>query len=297
MNILVLGATGQLGSELQRSLSSFGQLITLGTHDIHYCGNLLHTDQLIKTLKEIQPGVIVNAAAFTAVDQAENHPDMARKVNAVGPGILAHEAAESGAWLIHYSTDYVFNGTGSQPWVETDRADPLNIYGQTKLEGDLAIQASGCKHLILRTSWLYGKHGKNFVRAILQRAQTQDHLTVVNDQFGAPTSASLIASLTALALKQVMQHPELGGLYHVAAQGETSWFEYAKFVLEQAHLRGIPLRVMPDEIQPVSSQSYGALAPRPANSRLNTDKFCTTFGVTVPPWQEGVAQLVAELAQ
>ncbi|QIM48057.1 dTDP-4-dehydrorhamnose reductase [Pusillimonas sp. DMV24BSW_D] len=297
MKILVLGATGQLGSELQRSLASFGQLITLGTHDAHYYCDLQHTNELIKTLKQIRPSVIVNAAAYTTVDQAQKNPEMARRINAVVPSVLAHEAAAINAWLIHYSTDYVFSGKGSRPWVETDLAEPLSVYGQTKLEGDLAIQASGCKHLILRTSWLYGKNGKNFVRAILQRAQTQNHLAVVNDQFGAPSSASLIASLTAHALKQVMQRPELGGLYHVAAHGETSWFEYAKFVLEQAHLCGIPLRVMPDEIQPISSQVYGALAPRPANSRLNTDKFCTTFGVTLPPWQEGVAQLVAELAQ
>ncbi|HCP76484.1 MAG TPA: hypothetical protein DIU11_01785 [Pusillimonas sp.] len=173
----------------------------------------------------------------------------------------------------------------------------MNVYGQTKLEGDLAIQASGCKHLILRTSWMYGRQGNNFIRAILQQAQTQDHLAVVNDQFGAPTSTSLIANLTAHALEQVMQRPELGGLYHVAAKGETSWFGYAQFVLEQAHLNGIPLRVMSDEIQPVSSQDYGALAPRPANSRLDTNKFCANFGVVLPPWQEGVAQFVAELAQ
>ncbi|MCE7058231.1 dTDP-4-dehydrorhamnose reductase, partial [Algoriphagus sp. AGSA1] len=234
----------------------------------------------VASVRQIQPQVIVNAAAYTAVDQAQRHSEVARQVNAIAPEALAYEAAVLDAWLVHYSTDYVFSGEGSRPWFETDLAEPLCTYGQTKLEGDLAIQASGCKHLILRTSWLYGKHGKNFVRTILQRAQTQDHLAVVNDQFGAPTSASLIASLTAHTLKKVIQRPELGGLYHVAAQGETSWFDYAKFVLEQAHLRGIPLRVMPDEIQPVSSQSYGALAPRPANSRLNTDKFCTTFGVT-----------------
>lgn len=297
MKILVLGATGQLGSELQRNLASLGQLITLGTHDAHYYCDLQHTNELIKILKQIRPSVIVDAAAYTAVDQAQKNPEMARQINAVVPSVLAHEAAAIDAWLVQYSTDYVFNGDGSRPWMETDLAEPLNIYGQTKLEGDLAIQASGCKHLILRSSWLYSRQGKNFVRAILKRAQTQDHLAVVNDQFGAPTSASLIANLTVQALKLVMQRPELGGLYHVAAQGETSWFEYAKFVLEQARLRGIPLRVMPDEIQPVSSQSYGALAPRPANSRLNTDKFCATFGVTLPPWQEGVAQLVAELAQ
>tara|TARA_R100001143_G_scaffold62256_1_gene65103 strand:+ start:2962 stop:3885 length:924 start_codon:yes stop_codon:yes gene_type:complete len=297
MKILILGATGQQGSELQRSLSSFGQLTTLGTHDAHYYCDLQHTNELIKFLKQIRPSVIVNAAAYTAVDQAQKNPEMARQINAVVPSVLAREATAIDAWLIHYSTDYVFSGKGSRPWVETDPAEPLSVYGQTKLEGDLAIQASGCKHLILRTSWLYSKHGKNFVRSILQRAQTQDHLAVVNDQFGAPTSASLIANLTAHALKQVMQRPELGGLYHVAAQGETSWFDYARFILERAREDGIPLRVMPDEIEPVSSKDYGALAPRPANSRLNTDKFCTTFGVNLPPWQEGVAQLVAELAQ
>lgn len=297
MTTLLLGEAGQLGRELQRSFPQSGFFITGKKSNVHHLNDRKNCDELIKIVKETHPSVIVNAAAYTAVDQAQKNPEMVRQINAVIPSVLAHEAASIDAWLIHYSTDYVFSGKGSRPWVETDLAEPLNIYGQTKLEGDLAIQASGCKHLIFRTSWLYGKHGNNFVRAILQRAQTQDHLAVVNDQFGAPTSASLIASLTVHALKQVMQRPELGGLYHVAAQGETSWFEYAKFVLEQAHLCGIPLRVMADEIQPISSQSYGALAPRPGNSRLNTDKFCTTFGVTLPPWQEGVAQLVAELAQ
>ncbi|MBC7203209.1 MAG: dTDP-4-dehydrorhamnose reductase [Pusillimonas sp.] len=297
LTIFIIGQTGQLGTALRNALKPTGESTIASMHPVPYSGRLQHTNELVKALRQNRPQVIVNAAACTAVDQAQNNPEMARRVNAVAPGVLAAEAAATGAWLIHYSTDYVFSGKGSRPWVETDRADPLSVYGHTKLEGDLAIQTSGCKYLILRTSWLYDRQGKNFVRTILQRAQTQDHLTVVNDQFGAPTRASLIANLTAHALKQVMQRPELGGLYHVAAQGETSWFEYAKFVLEQARLRGMPLRVMPNEIQPVSSQRYGALAPRPANSRLNTDKFCATFGVTLPPWQEGVARLVAELAQ
>ncbi|HBT33486.1 MAG TPA: dTDP-4-dehydrorhamnose reductase, partial [Pusillimonas sp.] len=289
---------GQLGTELQQYLAQSKQLLTQGRHKVqYYYDDLRHTKKLIKSLKQIRPNIIVNAAAYTAVDTVQECHVIARQINTIAPSILADEAATLGAWLVHYSTDYVFNGNGSQPWLETDRAHPLNVYGQTKLEGDLAIQASGCKHLILRTSWLYSRCGNNFVRAILQRAETQDQLAVVNDQFGAPTSANLIAKLTAHALEQVMQRPELGGLYHVAAQGETSWFYYAKFVLEQAHLRGIPLRVKPDEIQPVSSQDYGALAPRPANSRLNTSKFCANFGVDLPPWQEGVAQFVAELAQ
>jgi len=294
MRALLLGQDGRLGIELRSRFAHFGELVTTQANYFHSLHDLA---EIVTSIHQIKPDIVVNAAAYTAVDQAQKNPEIAHQINTMVPSVLAREATAIDAWLIHYSTDYVFNGVGSRPWLETDLAEPLNIYGQTKLEGDLAIQASGCKHLILRTSWLYGKHGKNFVRAILQHAQTQDHLAVVNDQFGAPTSARLIASLTAHALKQVIQSPELGGLYHVAAQGETSWFEYAKFVLKQAHLRGIPLRVMPDEIQPVSSQSYGALAPRPANSRLNTDKFCTTFGVTLPPWQEGVAQLVAELAQ
>ncbi len=295
MKILLLGKTGQLGTELQRSLLPLGELITLSRHSTDHCGDLLRLNELVDTVRQIQPNVIVNAAAYTAVDHAQIQANEARQMNAVAPGVLAQEAAALGAWLVHYSTDYVFSGRGSRPWAETDPTEPLNVYGQTKLDGDVAVQASGCKHLILRTSWLYGRQGGNFARTILQRAQTQDHLAVVNDQFGAPTGADLLADLTVHALAQAMQRPELAGLYHVAAQGKATWFSYAQFVLEQAQRRGLALRVPPEAVEPVSSEAYGALAPRPANSRLNTGKFCSAFGVALPSWQDGVARLVADL--
>jgi len=245
----------------------------------------------------VQPNIIVNAAAYTLVDQAEHNPNLAHRINALAAGELAKNAVLLNAWLVHFSTDYVFNGQGTQPWTETDLPQPLNVYGRTKLEGDQAILASNCKHLILRTSWVYGLHGNNFAKTILEKAQTQDSLEVVNDQFGAPTSAELLASLTTQTLLLAMKNPKLGGLYHVAAQGEASWYTYAQFLLEQALREGLTLRVKPEDLIPVSSAQWSAPAARPSNSRLNTTKFCETFGLTLPHWQEGVTQFVRAYAK
>jgi dTDP-4-dehydrorhamnose reductase len=297
MKILLLGKFGQLGSELACVLTNLGDVIAPQRFNTALPGNMLDLSMLRDTVQRIKPNLIVNAAAFTAVDLAEKDPSLARRVNALAPKMLANEALAMNAWLVHFSTDYVFNGQGTRPWTETDPGDPLNVYGRTKLEGDQAILASGCKHLILRTSWVYGLHGNNFAKTILEKAQTQDSLKVVNDQFGAPTSAELLASLTTQALLPAMKNPKLGGLYHVAAQGEASWYTYAQFLLEQALQEGLTLRVKPEDLIPVSSAQWPAPAARPGNSRLNTTKFCETFGLTLPHWQDGVAQFVRAYAK
>ncbi|MAK56149.1 MAG: dTDP-4-dehydrorhamnose reductase [Pusillimonas sp.] len=297
MKVLLLGSSGQLGFELTSILTNLGEVIAPQRFDTALPGNLLDLSTLQDTVQRIKPNLIVNAAAFTAVDLAEKNPSLARQVNTRAPKMLANEALTMNAWLVHFSTDYVFNGQGTRPWTETDPGDPLNVYGRTKLEGDQAILASGCKHLILRTSWVYGLHGHNFAKTILEKAQTQDSLKVVNDQFGAPTSAELLASLTTQALLPAMKNPKLGGLYHVAAQGEASWYTYAQFLLEQALHEGLTLRVKPEDLIPVSSAQWSAPAARPSNSRLNTTRFCETFGLTLPHWQEGVTQFVRAYAK
>jgi dTDP-4-dehydrorhamnose reductase len=241
------------------------------------------------------PQLIVNAAAYTAVDKAETDAELAHTLNAAAPAVLAQETQRSDAWLVHYSTDYVFDGSGEQAWLETDAAKPLSVYGKTKLAGDLAIGEAGCKHLILRTSWVYGAHGANFAKTMLRLAQEREQLNIVSDQFGAPTGAELLADVTALCLQQARQQPEVSGLYHLAASGVTSWFEYARFVIELARQAGLHIKVTPDAIKPIPTSAYPVPAPRPNNSRLNTHKLQTTFYLTLPPWQSGVRRMLAEL--
>ena len=295
MTILLFGKTGQLGWELQRSLAPLAPLVALSRHSTEYPADFLHPQALAETVRRVQPSVIVNAAAYTAVDQAESEPDVARIINAEAPAALAKAAAECGAWLVHYSTDYVFDGEGSQPWQETDLTAPLNVYGETKLAGEMAIAASGCRHLIFRTSWVYGPRGGNFARTMLRLAAERDTLSVVNDQFGAPTGADLLADLSAQAIRSVTGRPELGGLYHVAPQGEASWFDYARYVLQVAHDRGVPLKAGPDDVQPVPSKAYPTPARRPGNSLLNTTKFRQSFGLHLPEWHVGVERLIDEI--
>lgn len=297
MKILLLGKSSQIGTALYPFLGSLGTVIAPERNSTNLYGDFQQLAKLADTARQVRPDIIVNAAAYTAVDQAQNQSDAAFQINAEAPRVLAQEAAALGAWLVHYSTDYVFNGKGAQPWLETDAPEPLNVYGQTKLEGDLAIQASGCKHLILRTSWVYGLQGRNFARTILEKAQTQSSLQVVNDQFGAPTEANLLADCAMKALELAMQRPSLSGLYHVVAQGEASWFTYAQYLLQQAKLHGLPLRVQAEDLLPVSSEAFKALAKRPANSRLNTHKFCETFGLALPHWQEGATRFVRAFAK
>jgi dTDP-4-dehydrorhamnose reductase len=243
----------------------------------------------------VRPDVIVNAAAHTAVDKAESEPELARTINALAPATLAQAATKIGAWLVHYSTDYVFDGSGSAPWREADATGPLSVYGQTKLEGEQAV-ASTPKHLILRTSWVYATRGGNFAKTMLRLAGEREALTVINDQFGAPTSAELLADVTAHALRQLQNQPELAGLYHCIASGETTWHGYAQFVLEHAAALGMPLKATADKVAPTATSSYPTPAKRPLNSRLDTGKLQAAFGLTLPHWQVGVARMLTEIS-
>lgn len=294
MMILLLGKNGQIGWELQRSLSVLGELVALDRHSEH-CGDLSQPERLADTVRALRPKVIVNAAAHTAVDKAEREVDLARTLNAKAPMVLAQAAAEIGAWLVHYSTDYVFDGRGDVPWQESDITGPLGVYGQTKLEGEQAIAASGCRHLIFRTSWVYAARGGNFAKTMLRLAQEHERLTVINDQHGAPTGADLIADVTAHAIRAAIQKPELYGLYHLVAGGETSWHDYADHVIAHArHLRpDMPWKV--GEIVPVPTSAFPTPAKRPLNSRLNTQKLQQAFGLRLPHWQQGVNRLLAEI--
>ena len=295
MKILLFGKNGQVGWELQRSLAPLGELVALASDSRELCGDLTDLAGIARTVRAVAPDIIVNAAAHTAVDRAESEPDLARTLNALAPGVLAQEAQRSGAWLVHYSTDYVFDGSGDAPWRETDATGPLNIYGQTKLEGEAAIRASGCRHLIFRTSWVYAARGGNFAQTMLRLARERDSLAVINDQIGAPTGADLLADVTAHALRAAMQRPELGGLYHLAAAGQTSWYDYARFVIDYARQAGSTIKVAPEAIQPVSTSAFPTAARRPLNSRLNTQKLQTGFGLHLPHWQDGIARMLEEV--
>jgi dTDP-4-dehydrorhamnose reductase len=299
MKILLLGKNGQVGWELQRSLAPLGEVIALDRHSADHCGDLSNLAGLAQTVRDVRPDVIVNAAAHTAVDKAENEPELARTLNALAPEVLAAEAAKLGAWLAHYSTDYVFDGSGDQPWVETDTTGPLSVYGATKLEGEALIARSTPRHLVFRTSWVYAARGGNFAKTMLRLGQERDKLTVINDQFGAPTGADLIADITAHAIRQVTQGgadvAALAGIYHLVASGETTWFDYAKHVLAQAQRAQPAIKIKATHIDPVSTSAFPTPAKRPHNSRLATDKLQRTFGLTLPPWQAGVNRMLAEI--
>jgi dTDP-4-dehydrorhamnose reductase len=297
MKILLFGKNGQVGWELQRSLSPLGEVVALGTDSQHLCGDFTDLDGIAQTVRTIAPDVIVNAAAYTAVDKAESEPDLSRTINALAPGLLAQEAKNSGAWLIHYSTDYVFDGSGDQPWRETDPVAPLSVYGKTKLEGEQAIRATGCRHLIFRTSWVYAARGGNFAKTMLRLAGERDQLTVINDQIGAPTGADLLADVTAHAIRAALQHPEVSGVYHLAANGQTSWHDYARYVIEFARQAGITIKVAPEAIQPVPTSAFPLPAPRPKNSRLDTGKLQNTFGLNLPHWQSGMTRMLTEILE
>lgn len=295
MKILLFGKNGQVGWELQRSLAPLGELIAPDRQDQTHCGDLTDQAGIVRTLQTIQPDIIVNAAAYTAVDRAESEPELAFRVNAQAVGLLAQQAKRIGAWLIHYSTDYVFDGSGNRPWLETDPASPVNIYGLSKRQGEELILSSECNHIILRTSWVYSVHGQNFAKTILRMAQEREQLTIIHDQIGAPTGAELLADITAQTIPRLFQRPELSGLYHVAAQGEASWFTYANFLLDFARARHIPIKVQPDAIVPLPTKAFTTTAKRPLNSRLNTEKFRDTFGLSLPHWQSGVTRMLTEV--
>ena len=255
MKILLFGKSGQLGWELQRSLSPLGELVALGPDSRELCGDFTRLNDIEETVRMVGPDVIVNAAAYTAVDKAESEPERVGTINSRAPAALASNAAKLGALLVHYSTDYVFDGSGDKPWNETDFVGPLNVYGKTKLEGEAAIISSGCSYLIFRTSWVFAARGENFAKKILRLAQERDRLTIVDDQVGAPTGAELLADVTAHAIRMALQHPELTGLYHLVATGETSWHGYARFVLDFARRAGIRLQTAPEDLVPVPSSA------------------------------------------
>ena len=240
------------------------------------------------------PQIIVNAAAHTAVDKAESEPDLARTINALAPAVLAEEAQTLGAWLVHYSTDYVFDGSGARPWREEDATAPLNVYGRTKREGEAAV-ARCPRHLIFRTSWVYAARGANFAKTMLRLAQEREQLKVIDDQIGAPTGAELLADVTAHALRCVAHQPELAGLYHLVAAGEASWHGFARFVIAQAQRQGVPLRARPEAIEAIPTSAWPTPAQRPHNSRLDTGKLRQAFGLCLPAWETGVERMLTEI--
>ena len=292
--ILLLGAQGQVGWELRRSLAPLGDVIALDRHSTDFCGDISNLAGLAETVRRVAPHVIVNAAAHTAVDTAEAEPKLANILNALAPGVLAQEASKLGALLVHYSTDYVFDGSGQMPWRETDTPAPLNVYGQSKLEGEARIQAAGGRHLIFRTSWVFASRGGNFAKTMLRLAQERERLTVINDQFGAPTGADLLADITAHVIGHVRQQPEQTGLYHLTALGETTWFEYAKYVIAKASIASPAIKITAKDVVPVLSEVFETAAQRPKNSRLNTEKLQTAFNLHLPPWEYGVDRMLAE---
>ncbi|MFM8953396.1 MAG: dTDP-4-dehydrorhamnose reductase [Planctomycetaceae bacterium] len=296
MNILLLGKNGQVGWELQRSLAILG---TVTACDFDSPGDLRadfsDPESLAPLVRRVRPDVLVNAAAHTAVDKAEAEPDLARRINATAPGVLAREAAAIDAALIHYSTDYVFDGSGSTPRDETAATGPLSVYGQTKLEGEELVRRSGCRHVILRTSWVYAARGHNFVKTMLRLAAERDELKVIDDQHGAPTGADLLADVTAVVLRRLHADASVAGTYHCVAAGETSWHGFATFVIDWARSRGLPVKVEADRILPVPTTDYPTPARRPHNSRLDTAKLRRTFDLTLPPWQAGVERMLVEI--
>lgn len=295
MKILLFGTSGQVGWELQRSLAPLGQLVALDRDSQDgLCGDFSDLSGLAETVRQVAPDVIVNAAAYTAVDKAETETELAHTINARAPDVLADEADRLGVWLVHYSTDYVFDGTGDQARNESAPTNPLSVYGRTKLEGEHAV-ARCAKYLIFRTSWVYAARGANFAKTMLRLAAERDQLRVIDDQIGAPTGAELLADVTAHALRSCIANPDLAGTYHLVADGETNWHAYARFVIDYARAAGQPLRVTPEGIEPIPTSAYPTPARRPLNSRLDTRKLQAAFGLQLPHWQIGVERMLAEL--
>lgn len=294
MKIVLFGKGGQVGWELQRSLAPLGELTVLDFDSTDFHADFSKPAQLADTVRALKPDVIVNAAAHTAVDKAESEPAFAEKLNAEGPRVLASEAKTLGALLVHYSTDYVFDGSGDAPRSEDAPTGPLSVYGRTKLEGENHIRASGCAHLILRTSWVYAARGGNFARTMIKLAGERDALSVIDDQFGAPTGAELLADVTAHAIRACKARPSLCGTYHAVAGGQTNWFDYARYVIEWARANGLPVKVAADAIKPVPTSGYPTPAKRPLNSRLDTRKLRDAFGIALPHWQGGVKRMLME---
>jgi dTDP-4-dehydrorhamnose reductase len=295
MKIVLFGKDGQVGWELQRSLAPLGEVVALDFDSTDFHADFSRPAALADTVRALRPDVIVNAAAHTAVDKAEAEPEFAARLNAEAPRVLAAEATALNACLVHYSTDYVFDGSGSAPRDEHAATGPLSVYGRTKLDGENAIRASGCKHLILRTSWVYAARGGNFARTMLKLAAERESLAVIDDQIGAPTGADLLADISAHAIRTVQREPQLGGTYHAVAAGQTSWHGYTRLVIEWARAHGLPVKVAADAIEAVPTSAYPTPARRPLNSRLDTRKLRSAFSLALPPWQSGVERMLTEV--
>jgi dTDP-4-dehydrorhamnose reductase len=294
MRILLTGKDGQVGFELRRALAPLGEVVALGRGDC----DLADADALRALVRRVAPDVIVNPAAWTAVDLAESEAAAASAVNARAPGVLGEEGARLGALVVHYSTDYVFDGRKDGPYTEADSPNPLGVYGRTKLAGERALAETNPRHLILRSSWIVGAHGANFARTMLRLGAERDRLSVVADQVGAPTSAALLADVSAHLIRQYGREGAAAfpyGTYHAAASGDTSWYEYARFILGAARAAGVRLRAGPEDVLPLTTAQYPTAAQRPANSRLATCRLRTTFDLTLPPWQDGVRQVLAQI--
>ncbi|MGA2655763.1 MAG: dTDP-4-dehydrorhamnose reductase [Gammaproteobacteria bacterium] len=294
MKILLFGAQGQVGFELQRSLAGLGEIIASQRSQV----DLENLDKLASYIRKVSPDIIINAAAYTLVDKAQEHELLAEKINALAPEVMAKIAKELDAWFVHYSTDYVFNGEKSEPYIETDSIDPINVYGKTKAQAEQLIQNANGKHLIFRTSWVYAAHGHNFARTILNLASQRGSLNIVGDQIGAPTSAELIADITAFILYRIKTDQQFkdfqGGLYHLTAKGSTSWFGFASYLIMHAQQFGADLKVTLDKITAISSAQYPTPAKRPINSQLNTEKIQQQFNLELPMWQWHADRFLAQ---
>lgn len=295
MRIVLLGANGQVGWELQRSLAPLGEVLALHRLSAPHSVDLSDPVALAHTVDLLAPDVIVNAAAYTAVDKAESEVELCRSINAQAVAALADVAASRSAWLVHYSTDYVFDGLGQRPFVESDATSPVNMYGLTKREGELAIERSACKHLIFRTSWVYAARGGNFAKTMLRLAQERETLKVIDDQVGAPTGADLIADVTAHALRMAVRDATQSGTYHLVASGQVSWHGYASYAIERARRLRPDLEWRVNEIAAVSTSEFPTPARRPANSRLDTSKLQKAFALQMPAWQSGIDRLLTEI--
>ncbi|HAG9285632.1 TPA: dTDP-4-dehydrorhamnose reductase [Escherichia coli] len=292
MHILLFGKNGQVGWELQRALAPLGHITAVDFDSTDYCGDFSNSAGVAETVRLVKPDVIVNAAAHTAVDKAESEREFAELLNATSVAVIAKEAEALGAWLVHYSTDYVFDGSGERPWVETDVISPLNVYGETKQAGKHGA-ALCSRHLIFRTSWVYAARGANFAKTMLRLGKERREISVINDQFGAPTGAELLADCTAHAIRVAQSKPDVAGLYHLAASGTTTWFDYARLVFDKARDAGVELAVT--QLNAVPAGTFPTPAKRPHNSRLDTKKFQRTFDLVLPDWSVGVERMLTEI--
>jgi len=288
--VLLLGAGGQLGMQLARKLAGETELTALTRAELDFTDE----DAIRAAIRKADPEIVINAAAYTAVDKAESEAELCAKVNAIAPGVIAEELARRDAWLIHYSTDYVFDGSGERPWVETDATGPLSVYGQTKLDGELAIAATGCKHVILRTSWVYAAEGRNFLHTMLRLGRERELLKIVDDQIGAPTTAEAITEATraVLGLLGSADSGDAGGVYHLACSGATSWCGFARGIFA-----AFALQQKAPEVVPIPTEAYPTPAQRPRNSRLCCDKFLRRFAFEMPSWEAALNGVAAGMLE